>query len=196
MAKRFVTDTCHRIADEALQLLGGYGYLADYGIEKIVRDLRVHRILEGTNEIMRVIIARQLVGRPRLIPFHLAALVGMRHNPTMRCIAFTLLAFRPAAGPASAQQRVVVVPAGAEVVVPARGASGPRLVNAPRPRIPSRNLMSLGRAPMLESGGALGGSGLAAPALIALPIAAIAAVAAASVPGSGNSSTTAPARTR
>jgi alkylation response protein AidB-like acyl-CoA dehydrogenase len=64
MAKRFVTDTCHRIADEALQLLGGYGYLADYGIEKIVRDLRVHRILEGTNEIMRVIIARQLIGRP------------------------------------------------------------------------------------------------------------------------------------
>ena len=64
MAKRFVTDTCHRIADEALQLLGGYGYLADYGIEKIVRDLRVHRILEGTNEIMRVIVARQLVGRP------------------------------------------------------------------------------------------------------------------------------------
>ena len=61
MAKRHVTDTCHRIADEALQLLGGYGYLADYGVEKIVRDLRVHRILEGTNEIMRVIIARQLL---------------------------------------------------------------------------------------------------------------------------------------
>jgi alkylation response protein AidB-like acyl-CoA dehydrogenase len=61
MAKRFVTDTGHRIADEALQLLGGYGYLADYGIEKIVRDLRVHRILEGTNEIMRVIIARGLL---------------------------------------------------------------------------------------------------------------------------------------
>ncbi|MDB5412303.1 MAG: caiA, partial [Rubritepida sp.] len=53
MAKRFVTDTCHRVADEALQLLGGYGYLADYGIEKIVRDLRVHRILECTNEIIR-----------------------------------------------------------------------------------------------------------------------------------------------
>ena len=64
MAKRFVTDTCHRIADEALQLLGGYGYLSDYGIEKIVRDLRVHRILEGTNEIMRVIIARQVMGKP------------------------------------------------------------------------------------------------------------------------------------
>ena len=48
---------------DALQLLGGYGYLADYGIEKIVRDLRVHRILEGTNEIMRVIIARQMLGR-------------------------------------------------------------------------------------------------------------------------------------
>ncbi|MBY0338427.1 MAG: acyl-CoA dehydrogenase family protein [Acetobacteraceae bacterium] len=61
MAKRFVTDVGHRVADEALQLLGGYGYLADYGIEKIVRDLRVHRILEGTNEIMRVIIARQLL---------------------------------------------------------------------------------------------------------------------------------------
>jgi alkylation response protein AidB-like acyl-CoA dehydrogenase len=63
MAKRFVTDTCHRIADEALQLLGGYGYLAEYGIEKLVRDLRVHRILEGTNEVMRLIIARQMLGR-------------------------------------------------------------------------------------------------------------------------------------
>jgi alkylation response protein AidB-like acyl-CoA dehydrogenase len=63
MAKRFATDTGHQVADEALQLLGGYGYLADYGVEKIVRDLRVHRILEGTNEIMRLIIARQLLGR-------------------------------------------------------------------------------------------------------------------------------------
>jgi alkylation response protein AidB-like acyl-CoA dehydrogenase len=63
MAKRFVTDTGHRVADKALQLLGGYGYLAEYGIEKLVRDLRVHRILEGTNEIMRVIIARHLLGR-------------------------------------------------------------------------------------------------------------------------------------
>ena len=63
MAKRFVTDTGHRVADEALQLLGGYGYLADYGVEKIVRDLRVHRILEGTNEMMRLIIARQMLGR-------------------------------------------------------------------------------------------------------------------------------------
>jgi alkylation response protein AidB-like acyl-CoA dehydrogenase len=64
MAKRFVTDTCSRVADDALQLLGGYGYLADYGIEKIVRDLRVHRILEGTNEIMRMIVARgMLAGR-------------------------------------------------------------------------------------------------------------------------------------
>lgn len=63
MAKRFATDTGFRVADEALQLLGGYGYLADYGIEKIVRDLRVHRILEGTNEIMRLIVARQLLGR-------------------------------------------------------------------------------------------------------------------------------------
>ena len=63
MAKRFVTDTGFAVANQALQLHGGYGYLADYGIEKIVRDLRVHQILEGTNEIMRVIVARNLVGR-------------------------------------------------------------------------------------------------------------------------------------
>ena len=63
MAKRFVTDTGFDVANGALQLLGGYGYLADYGIEKIVRDLRVHQILEGTNEIMRLIVARSLVGR-------------------------------------------------------------------------------------------------------------------------------------
>ena len=61
MAKRFVTDTGFAVANDALQMLGGYGYLADYGIEKIVRDLRVHQILEGTNEIMRVIIARSLL---------------------------------------------------------------------------------------------------------------------------------------
>jgi len=63
MAKRFVTDSCFDIANQALQLHGGYGYLSEYGIEKIVRDLRVHQILEGTNEIMRVIVARSLVGR-------------------------------------------------------------------------------------------------------------------------------------
>ncbi|HXQ83980.1 MAG TPA: acyl-CoA dehydrogenase family protein [Xanthobacteraceae bacterium] len=63
MAKRFVTDNCFDIANQALQLHGGYGYLSEYGIEKIVRDLRVHQILEGTNEIMRVIVARSLVGR-------------------------------------------------------------------------------------------------------------------------------------
>jgi alkylation response protein AidB-like acyl-CoA dehydrogenase len=63
MAKRFVTDTCFNVANQALQLHGGYGYLSEYGIEKIVRDLRVHQILEGTNEIMRLIVARSLVGR-------------------------------------------------------------------------------------------------------------------------------------
>ncbi|AZO23174.1 MULTISPECIES: isobutyryl-CoA dehydrogenase [unclassified Mesorhizobium] len=63
MAKRFVTDIGFNVANEALQLHGGYGYLHDYGIEKLVRDLRVHQILEGTNEIMRVIIARTLIGR-------------------------------------------------------------------------------------------------------------------------------------
>jgi len=61
MAKRFVTDVSFDVANRALQMLGGYGYLADFGIEKIVRDLRVHQILEGTNEIMRVIIARALL---------------------------------------------------------------------------------------------------------------------------------------
>ena len=61
MAKQFVTDTCFDVANQALQIHGGYGYLADYGLEKIVRDLRVHQILEGTNEIMRVIISRSLL---------------------------------------------------------------------------------------------------------------------------------------
>lgn len=60
MAKRFATDLCSRIANEALQLHGGYGYLKDFPLERYVRDLRVHQILEGTNEIMRVIIAREL----------------------------------------------------------------------------------------------------------------------------------------
>ena len=61
MAKRMATDACFQIADEALQLHGGYGYLKDYPLERIVRDLRVHRILEGTNEIMRVITAREMM---------------------------------------------------------------------------------------------------------------------------------------
>ena len=61
MAKRFGTDAGFKVANEALQLHGGYGYLSEYGIEKIVRDLRVHQILEGTNEIMRVIISRSLL---------------------------------------------------------------------------------------------------------------------------------------
>ncbi|MBL4595268.1 MAG: isobutyryl-CoA dehydrogenase [Robiginitomaculum sp.] len=59
MAKRFATDAGFLVANDALQLHGGYGYLRDYPLERIVRDLRVHQILEGTNEIMRVIIARQ-----------------------------------------------------------------------------------------------------------------------------------------
>ena len=61
MAKRFATDACFQICDEALQLHGGYGYLKDFPIERYLRDLRVHRILEGTNEIMRLIIARRLL---------------------------------------------------------------------------------------------------------------------------------------
>ncbi|MET0270531.1 MAG: acyl-CoA dehydrogenase family protein [Sphingomonas sp.] len=61
MAKRLSTDTGWQVVDRALQLHGGYGYLQDYPIERFLRDLRVHRILEGTNEIMRVIIARELL---------------------------------------------------------------------------------------------------------------------------------------
>tara|TARA_B100001248_G_C27364952_1_gene448473 strand:+ start:73 stop:1212 length:1140 start_codon:yes stop_codon:yes gene_type:complete len=61
MAKLYVTDISFEVANEALQIHGGYGYLTDYGIEKIVRDLRVHQILEGTNEIMRLIVSRQML---------------------------------------------------------------------------------------------------------------------------------------
>ncbi|HEX9176728.1 MAG TPA: acyl-CoA dehydrogenase family protein [Mycobacterium sp.] len=63
MAKGYVTDACYDVADQALQLHGGYGYLREYGLEKIVRDLRVHQILEGTNEIMRVVIGRAEAAR-------------------------------------------------------------------------------------------------------------------------------------
>ncbi|WGH78252.1 acyl-CoA dehydrogenase family protein [Jannaschia ovalis] len=61
MAKKFVTEAGSEVVDGCLQLHGGYGYLGDYGIEKLVRDLRVHQILEGTNEIMRLIVARQML---------------------------------------------------------------------------------------------------------------------------------------
>jgi hypothetical protein len=61
MAKRLATDAGFNAANAALQLHGGYGYLSDYGLEKIVRDLRVHQILEGSNEIMRLIVGRMLV---------------------------------------------------------------------------------------------------------------------------------------
>jgi alkylation response protein AidB-like acyl-CoA dehydrogenase len=65
MAKRFVTDAGFAVANQALQLHGGYGYLTEYGLEKIVRDLRVHQILEGTNEIMRVIVSRAMLAAVR-----------------------------------------------------------------------------------------------------------------------------------
>ncbi|MFL2792577.1 MAG: acyl-CoA dehydrogenase family protein, partial [Paracoccaceae bacterium] len=64
MAKRYVTDVAFKVANDCLQLHGGYGYLTDYGIEKIVRDLRVHQILEGTNEIMRTIIFKSMIEEP------------------------------------------------------------------------------------------------------------------------------------
>jgi alkylation response protein AidB-like acyl-CoA dehydrogenase len=61
MAKKFATETGSKVVDGCLQLHGGYGYLADYGIEKLHRDLRVHQILEGTSEVMRLIIARDML---------------------------------------------------------------------------------------------------------------------------------------
>jgi hypothetical protein len=61
MAKRFATDAGFRICNDALQLFGGYGYLKEYPMERYVRDTRVHQILEGTNQIMRVIIARKML---------------------------------------------------------------------------------------------------------------------------------------
>jgi alkylation response protein AidB-like acyl-CoA dehydrogenase len=65
MGKRLATDLGFKVCNEALQIHGGYGYLKDYGLEKLVRDLRVHQILEGTNEIMRVVISRKLLGGNR-----------------------------------------------------------------------------------------------------------------------------------
>ena len=59
------TDLGFKVCNEALQIHGGYGYLKDYGLEKLVRDLRVHQILEGTNEIMRVVISRKVLGGNR-----------------------------------------------------------------------------------------------------------------------------------
>ena len=61
MAKRLATDTGFDVCNEALQIHGGYGYLREYPIERLLRDARVHQILEGTNEIMRVIIARRIL---------------------------------------------------------------------------------------------------------------------------------------
>jgi alkylation response protein AidB-like acyl-CoA dehydrogenase len=61
MAKRFATDQCSAVVDRALQLHGGYGYLQDYPVERFWRDLRVHSILEGTNQIMRMIVGRDLL---------------------------------------------------------------------------------------------------------------------------------------
>lgn len=66
MAKRFATDACFQVCNDALQLHGGYGYLGDFPLERHVRDVRVHQILEGTNEIMRLIIARRLLAQPSL----------------------------------------------------------------------------------------------------------------------------------
>lgn len=65
MAKRFATDTCFAVVDEALQLHGGYGYTREFPLERLLRDLRVHRILEGTNEVMRLIVSRRLLGQDR-----------------------------------------------------------------------------------------------------------------------------------
>ena len=69
MAKRFATDVGFEVCNEALQIFGGYGYIQDYPLERYVRDVRVHQILEGTNEIMRMIIGRRMLleGATRII---------------------------------------------------------------------------------------------------------------------------------
>lgn len=122
----------------------------------------------------------------------------------MRCMKLALVALAMLAAPAltgqaAAQQRVVVVPAGADIVIPPRGVDGPPLVRAPRPRIPPPGQAAAQpmARPMLEAGGgSAAGLGLAAPGLIALPLIA-AAVLAGTVPGNSSSSgTSAPARTR
>lgn len=64
MAKKFATETCFEVCDEALQLHGGYGYLKEYPVQQWFRDCRVHRILEGTNEMMQMLIARSLLADP------------------------------------------------------------------------------------------------------------------------------------
>ncbi|WP_029814259.1 acyl-CoA dehydrogenase family protein, partial [Vibrio parahaemolyticus] len=61
MAKRFATDVGFKVCDQALQIHGGYGYIKEYPVERHFRDVRVHQILEGTNEIMRLIISRRLL---------------------------------------------------------------------------------------------------------------------------------------
>jgi alkylation response protein AidB-like acyl-CoA dehydrogenase len=61
MAKRFATDVCFDVVNDALQLHGGYGYIREYPLERYLRDLRVHQILEGTNEVMRLIVARRIL---------------------------------------------------------------------------------------------------------------------------------------
>jgi alkylation response protein AidB-like acyl-CoA dehydrogenase len=68
MAKRLATDTGSSVVDRALQLHGGYGYLQDYPIERFWRDLRVHSILEGTNQIMRHVVARDMLGSDQPSP--------------------------------------------------------------------------------------------------------------------------------
>jgi alkylation response protein AidB-like acyl-CoA dehydrogenase len=69
MAKRFATDVGFKVCDDALQIHGGYGYIKEYPLERHVRDVRVHQILEGTNEIMRVIIGRRILaeGAPSVL---------------------------------------------------------------------------------------------------------------------------------
>jgi alkylation response protein AidB-like acyl-CoA dehydrogenase len=69
MAKKFATDTCFDVANDAIQIFGGYGYTKEYPVERIMRDLRVHQILEGTNEIMRLIISRNVLAENGLDGF-------------------------------------------------------------------------------------------------------------------------------
>src|SRR3546814_7935903 len=81
MAKRLATDSGSEIVDRALQLHGGYGYLMDYPIERFWRDLRVHSILEGTNQIMRVIVSRDLRSEERRVGKECVSTCRSRWSP-------------------------------------------------------------------------------------------------------------------
>ena len=88
MAKRFAADTGFKVCNEAMQLHGGYGYLRDFPIERFFRDARVHQILEGTNEVMRVIIARRLLTAQWYGEFKMSDALIVEHREYVSVLTF------------------------------------------------------------------------------------------------------------